>query len=646
MLPLLVGYDSFELLPRHLSKVVLETVQSFLAGIKRVPLIDSALESLTQEIKRRFENGPGATSQEDDSKQAYESGGDDTEEATTAKVFLPWESFIQEIAEKVGWNPITVFNVLRADVASKEVRCRAIESAFVNDFFTILALKLLSYRCPREVVTGAPLPAWADQDGAIPLTANSGETSLIDRVDARLSVEFPGGNVAALKREFEEMVGEPLEHWLAGPFFERHVNQFKKRPIAWQIETEVRRQRSVTRGQKSEGEKKQRDLKSPPVFACLVYYHKLDVDLLPKLRTQYVGPLRAGFETQLRTLEGLATPTPEQQGHKLQLDQWIEEMKAFDVKLEQVTRTGFGPVTLKPALRQYAINDALLSLTGCWLRKLNEGIIAGPLVGWQSAALAIGLHPDLPLWIGEAFARLDYICGAVGPKAPGQEAFVNDPASADLAPLVCDNAVETVHKVLHLACDRWWQKFDGTVLASLKDQLKQAKAEQERVKDELGQDAVKCDYERQKELADRKDELKQQIKTLRVDIDAKTDIGKQLRSEIESWVCPEAATWAAWLGAQPLFDAIASLDGQRPPPVTIAEFIAQESAYAPDINDGVRVNIAPVQKAGLLHAIVLDSKDADKAIADRAEWRSDERRWVREGKLPQPGWWEAREITI
>ena len=88
---------------------------------------------------------------------------------------------------------------------------------------------------------------------------------------------------------------------------------------------------------------------------------------------------------------------------------------------------------------------------------------------------------------------------------------------------------------------------------------------------------------------------------------------------------------------------MASLDGQRPPPQSIADFITQESRYAPDINDGVRVNIAPIQKAGLLHADVLDAKDADKAIADRAEWRADERRWVREGKLPQPGWWKESE---
>ena len=90
-------------------------------------------------------------------------------------------------------------------------------------------------------------------------------------------------------------------------------------------------------------------------------------------------------------------------------------------------------------------------------------------------------------------------------------------------------------------------------------------------------------------------------------------------------------------------DRLCSLDGRRPEPETPEAFFQQESRYFPDINDGVRVNIAPLQKAGLLAADVLSKKDVDKAIADRAQWRSDERRWCRDGKLPQPGWWPQRE---
>jgi hypothetical protein len=74
------------------------------------------------------------------------------------------------------------------------------------------------------------------------------------------------------------------------------------------------------------------------------------------------------------------------------------------------------------------------------------------------------------------------------------------------------------------------------------------------------------------------------------------------------------------------------------PPVDRAALLAQEQAWQVDINDGVRVNVAPLQVVGLLASDVLAAKELPKAIADRARWRADERRWVRAGKLPRCGW--------
>jgi hypothetical protein len=76
------------------------------------------------------------------------------------------------------------------------------------------------------------------------------------------------------------------------------------------------------------------------------------------------------------------------------------------------------------------------------------------------------------------------------------------------------------------------------------------------------------------------------------------------------------------------------------PPRSRDELLANERTWRVDINDGVRVNIAPLQLAGLLAADVLKAPDAQKAIADRARCRADERRWVREGVLPRCGWME------
>src|SRR6266849_875418 len=74
-------------------------------------------------------------------------------------------------------------------------------------------------------------------------------------------------------------------------------------------------------------------------------------------------------------------------------------------------------------------------------------------------------------------------------------------------------------------------------------------------------------------------------------------------------------------------------------PTSREDLWRDERAWHVDINDGVRVNIAPLQLAGVLASDVLHKPaDAKKALADRARWRADERRWVRDGKLPRCGW--------
>lgn len=558
---------------------------------------------------------------------------DDDKDSTT----LPMPPFgdVDAFSRFAGINFAESYLTLRSAISAGALGDSRLTAEACN-LVTGIALRLLGHRWPKQIEANEALPTWVDLSGIIPLTSGGGEAPLVERVRQRLAAEFTNGNLAALEREFEQIVGLKLEHWLASSFFERHITQFKRRPIVWQIESQVRIRASGTR---------RRGVRPSPRFSCVLYYHKLDVGLLPKLRTHYAGVLRSGYETQLRTLERLPNASAEQQGRKLQLEEWVEELKAFDHTLERVSTDSFGPEPLRPTLRQYAINDTLLNLTAYWLRKLNDVVIAGPLASWEEAGDETALHEELPAWVREAFQHLDYFCAVVGPKPPKQDTFVSDPTTKELAPLVCAEPAATVSRVLSLACDRWWEKFDRIVLVPLKLELKQAREEQKRVKEELNLDEVRHDYARHTQLADRRDELKERIQELSDSLDAKNSLAENLRSDIEGWNCPDAATWESWLVTQPLFDTVASMDGERPAPQTIADFIAQESAYAPDINDGVRVNIAPLQKAGLLHADVLDPKDVDKAIADRAEWRADERRWVREGKLPQPGWWETRNST-
>jgi hypothetical protein len=180
---------------------------------------------------------------------------------------------------------------------------------------------------------------------------------------------------------------------------------------------------------------------SAPAFSCLIYYHRLDADLLPKLRTHYIGQLRRSLQTELGSLEKMRERSAAQDARRLELEGKLEELKAFDGLLEQVISSGFASAAL----------DSLAS---------------------------------------------------------------NEPP------------------------DKW-----------------------------------------------------------------------------------------------------TSRDGRGSSPTSWEAFLAQERKYVPDLNDGVRINVSPLQRAGVLAADVLPAKDIERAIADRAQWRVDERRWCREGKLLRPGWW-------
>lgn len=419
--PLIAAYDALPPLPDGLPEIPQE-VLDYLTEHERRTLSPEDLAALKANLRTLYEAGPGAKVEiEDDS-----TSGDGEEEAVAgAYIPIPAETFLEELSQKLEVHPISVYWLLKEGIEEEGWRCIPEERRITEDRFTVMVLRMLGHRWPKQIEAGEPVPDWADADGIIPLTSGSGEETLLERVRGRIAAEFPGGSAAAIEREFEEVMGKSLEDWLHTEFFKHHTQQFKKRPIAWQVQS----------GKFTK--------KRQPAFACLVYYHKLDEDTLHKIKNQYVGPLRQRYETEMRGIEGIppASRTEVQERRFRELDGLIAELKTFGATLADVAENGFSSKTLE----------------------------------------------------------------------------------------------------------------------------KIAKSE-----------------------------------------------------PLDSWC---------------------SIDGTRPAPPDREAFLRQERSYIPDINDGVRVNVVPLQKAGLLAADVIAKKDLEKAVSDRAEWRSDERRWCREGKLPKCGWW-------
>ena len=307
-----------------------------------------------------------------------------------------------------------------------------------------LVLIALGHRWPLQIEAGEPVSDWAELSGIIPLTTVASSRPMIERLRDRLAYDFGSDRVGAIEREFEEILGKPLAAWLESDFFKHHISHFKRRPIAWQIQSEP----PSGNGASGKG-KNSRKLtrRRAPLLSYLVYSHRLDDGLLETLRVGHIGQLRKSLQTEHSGLSDMKTRTPDQDVRRAELEVQIEELSEFDQRLQALIERGF-----------------------------------------TSSAL-------------EKIADKEII-------------------------------------------DKWTSRDGKAVAAASRD-----------------------------------------------------------------------------------------------------SFVAQEQRYDPDVNDGVRVNIAPLQKAGLLAADVIATKDLEKAISDRAKWRADERRWCRENKLPQPGWWNHAEYA-
>ena len=228
---------------------------------------------------------------------------------------------IQELSVKLQIHPISVYWLLE-ELRAEGVRCKPEEQRLLEDRLTVIVLRLLGHRWPKQIEAGEPVPPWADKDGVIPLTASTGETTLADRLRARLRAE--DGDLGAQQAEalLQELTGRTLEEWLRRDFFKRHISQFKKRPIAWHLASDPT----------AAGRKKS----APPAFECMVYYHATDTDILARIRTQYVDRLLGPAQRDLAQARRDGDETTAAQATAL-----IQELEDFAQRLRQVEEAGF-----------------------------------------------------------------------------------------------------------------------------------------------------------------------------------------------------------------------------------------------------------------------------------------------------------------
>jgi len=160
----------------------------------------------------------------------------------------------------------------------------------------------------------------ADEDGIVPFSPLSGETSLLYRVQQELARLFPEQDINQVEVEITNELkrkvkgykhASSIAEWLDNVYFDYHVALYKKRPIIWHI--------ASTQGS------------SPFAFGALCHYHKLDGNRMAKLRAGYLRDAIEAFrrEAALADKEGRADDRVDCQAK-------LEEAQALDRRLQAV----------------------------------------------------------------------------------------------------------------------------------------------------------------------------------------------------------------------------------------------------------------------------------------------------------------------
>ncbi|QBD82807.1 BREX-1 system adenine-specific DNA-methyltransferase PglX [Ktedonosporobacter rubrisoli] len=436
--PLIIGYDTLPALPDDLDLPPLpQELFDYLAQHKRISSNSDELIRIKANLRALYEAGPGAKKVELEEGNEMGEDGEETDESVPgAHIPIPTETFLEELSVKMQLHPISVYWLLE-ELCAEGVRCKPEELRMLEDRLSVLILRLLGHRWPRQIETGEQVPAWAERSGVIPLVGGTGRTTLAERLRRRLQEEDGDLGAQQMERLLEELTSLSLEEWLRRRFFVRHVSQFKHRPVAWHLA-------SAPVKNNGNGKKRRGGNQRKPAFECLLYACTASLHTLASIRGEFVEPLIRAERSRIER-ERAATQEGQlvgDEGESVMASERLRELEAFAEMLRLIEEQGFACTEL----------DALLA----------------------------------------------------------QELL-----------------------------DRW--SGDGYTVPENQEAL-----------------------------------------------------------------------------------------------------LRREQSFRVDINDGVRVNIAPLQLTGVLAAEVLKSADARKAIADRARWRSDERCWVREGKLPRCGWMDEQ----
>ncbi|QDU98721.1 Eco57I restriction-modification methylase domain-containing protein [Lignipirellula cremea] len=228
--PLLAGYDR---LPAGTGRSITATDESArllsasLAAAPRLPATNKRKRDLQRRLQAMFAAGPAGAWLEEEGPSLF-----------------PTETFLESLAVRLGLHPVSVYGLLEESAAEEGWRCPAEEARLLEEAFTAALLESASSD-----------PLW--RQGVLTLAGPWDELQAL--LHRRLAPCAGEGWTDA----WQTLFGKPWQNWLCEDFFRRHMLQFRRRPVLWQLQ-------SGRFGRQGE-----------PAYACLVDYRQLSEGALP-----------------------------------------------------------------------------------------------------------------------------------------------------------------------------------------------------------------------------------------------------------------------------------------------------------------------------------------------------------------------------
>jgi hypothetical protein len=334
--PLIGGYD---IIPKTDIFEIPKEVNEYLKKHDRLKLREEELTQIKSRLRSLYEAGPWAKVEDviDEEKNSPESDDEGEADSLIGKgIPIPTETFIEELSVKMEIHPISIYCLLKEMREKEGLVCWPEYKRYTEDYFTVMILRMLGFRWPKQIESDEPVPGWADKDGIIPVTEHTEEKILLERIRDRIGAEFGENKISDIESEFADILHNAaskeaeirgktlpkkkvtLAQWFENEFFRRHTSQFKKRPIAWHLTS------------------------SNGTFQVLMFYHRVSLDMFKNLKNRHLAKVQSYYGTLLeRARKGESVPAGLTTGKLSDIELELEE---FSNKLDKLIAMPYEPL--------------------------------------------------------------------------------------------------------------------------------------------------------------------------------------------------------------------------------------------------------------------------------------------------------------